>query len=154
MKTQQSSLFANLFGAKGGSAKPEESSSNPVIITSSSQPHVLQRKMKEKNMTHGETVTASISPVRVEAFSGKAVMYFCPLKEICILENVQEGDGGEIPNLATVELNIPATIKSGLYNLKNVRLTSNGTMQVMATAQTEWEWCKEHHTGGIFSEMQ
>ena len=138
MKKQRSQFFANLFGAKG---QPAESvKTTPVVITSYSQPHVLQQRMKEEKMTHGETVTAKISPVRLENAYGKMVMYFCPMQSIEILNHSAPGDGGNIPIQATVDgLHVPGNQKPGLYTLKNVQLSSNGTIQVTATAKTEWE---------------
>ena len=139
MKKQTSQFFANLFsGAKG---QPNESvKTTPVVITSYSQPHVLQQRMKEEKLTHGETVTANISPVRLENAYGKMVMYFCPMQTIEILKHTTPGDGGNIPIQATVDgLSVPGVQKPGLYTLKNVQITSNGTIQVTATAKTEWE---------------
>ena len=139
MKKQTSQFFANLFsGAKG---QPNESvKTTPVVITSYSQPHVLQQRMKEEKLTHGETVTANISPVRLENAYGKMVMYFCPMQTIEILKHTTPGDGGNIPIQATVDgLSVPGVQKPGLYTLKNVQITSNGTIQVLATSKTEWE---------------
>lgn len=139
MKKQTSQFFANLFsGAKG---QPSESvKTTPVVITSYSQPHVLQQRMKEEKLTHGETVTVNISPVRLENAYGKMVMYFCPMQTIEILKHTTPGDGGNIPIQATVDgLSVPGAQKPGLYTLKNVQLSSNGTIQVTATAKTEWE---------------
>ena len=39
-------------------------------------------------------------------------------------------------------LSVPANYKPGFYTLKNVTLTSNGTMQVKATNETVWERAK------------
>lgn len=132
------SFFRNLFGAKdqpSGAREPRQ-----VIITSSSQPEVLQKRMREEKLSHGETVTANLSPVRLEKSRGKMVLYFCPMKSIEVLETVAAGDGGGIPDLAKVEgLTIPKDLKEGFYKLKNVTLTSNGTMQVKATDETTWE---------------
>lgn len=138
MKKENASLFGNLFGAKN---KPSEfEKSTPVVITSYSQPNVLQQKMKEERLTHGETVTANLSPVRLESAYGKMVMYFCPMKSIEVLQTVIAGDGGTLPAEAKVEgLTIPENFKAGFYTLKNVTLTSNGTMQVKATNETLWE---------------
>ena len=52
MKKEHTSLFSNLFGAKGKPAESERST--PVVITSYSQPHVLQQRMKEEKLSHGE----------------------------------------------------------------------------------------------------
>jgi hypothetical protein len=140
MKREGHNIFANLFGSKGNIEKAETSASKEVFTTSSAQPHVLREKMKEKKLTHGETVTASISPVRLEATFGRMALYFCPVQTLEVLDTITSGDGGDIPHNATVEgLTVPPGHKSGLYTLKNVRLTSNGTMQVTATAETAWE---------------
>jgi hypothetical protein len=101
---------------------------------------VLQQKMKEQKMTHGETVMANLSPVRLEKNSAGMVMYFCPLKSIEVLATFSNGDGGSIPSQATVEgLTVNGDLRPGLYKLKNVKLTSNGTMQVAVTEKTSWE---------------
>jgi hypothetical protein len=132
------SFFRSLFGIKdqaSGAREPKQ-----VIITSSSQPEVLQKRMREEKLSHGETVTANLSPVRLEKSRNKMVLYFCPMKSIEVLETVSDGDGGTIPGEVKVEgLTIPQNLKSGFYNLKNVTLTSNGTMQVKATEKTTWE---------------
>lgn len=138
MKKESRSYFGNLFGAKGRAPAPQDT---PVILTNSSQPHVLRQRMREKEMTHGETVAAHISPVRVETnFQSEAVLYFCPLKRIEVLNVITAGDGGSLPPDVTLEgMAIPENLKSGFYKLCNVELTSNGTMQVKATSNTRWE---------------
>src|SRR6266700_3123276 len=131
MKKQHFQFFAKLFGAKGRSAMPQKT--RQVIVISSSQPHVLQQKMNEEQLTHGETVGVNLSPVRLEREFGKMILYFCPMKTIEITETISEGDGGSIPGLAKVEgLTIPKHFKTGYYALKNVTLTSNGKIQVSA----------------------
>jgi hypothetical protein len=97
--------------------------------------------MKEEKMSHGGTVKANLSPVRLEMSHSGVVMYFCPMKDLQILEVVAEGDGNVIPALAKVEgLNVPADYKSGFYELENIELTSNGTIQVKATENTNWKF--------------
>lgn len=139
MKEEGASLFASLFGGGRGNVEKSQEATE-VLTTSSAQPHVLREKMKEKKLTHGETVTASMSPVRLESALGRMHLYFCPLQSIDILETISPGDGGDIPSEVVVEgLTVPAGHKSGLYTLKNVKLSSNGTMQVIADAKTVWE---------------
>lgn len=137
MKKQNASLFSKLFGFK---QKKEESLD--VILTQYSQPHVLQQRMKEANLTHGQTVRADIDNVRIEQNWEKAVLYFCPVEKIKVNECISEGDGGSIPADATLvgfEKILPKDIKPGLYDLKNAKLFSNGTMQVIADADTKFE---------------
>jgi hypothetical protein len=142
MKTL-TTLFGTFFGG-GKIDKPSgQAKSTPVSISYYSQQDVLQQKMQEEKLTHGQTVTANLSPVRMEFNFGKVTMYFCPMKRIQVLETLGKGDGGRIPSEAIVEeLDIPKNYKSGLYNLKNVILTSNGTMQIKATNNTAWERIK------------
>lgn len=145
MKKETSSLFGNLFGAKNAPDQAEKT--KPVIITSYSQANVLQQRMKEEKLSHGETVTANLSPVRLENAYGKMVLYFCPMRTIDIIETITSGDGDSIPAEAKVEgLTIPDNCKAGFYSLKNVTLTSNGTMQVKATDKTIWEKAELEHS--------
>jgi len=114
--------------------------SKPVVVTSYSQPHVLQYRMKEEGLRHGDRVTANISPVRLEVNFGKTIMYFCPLNTIEVISKIENGDGGLLPEEATIgDLFVDRNIKPGLYNLKNVELYSNGTLQVNVTADTCFE---------------
>jgi hypothetical protein len=139
MKTEGFSFFSSLFG--GGERKAEgQAPEQEIFVNSYSQPHVLRAKMKEKQMTHGEEVMANISPVRLEGISEKVAMYFCPMENLDVVAKIKDGDGQDIPMVATVKgLSVPADFKAGLYALKNVRITSNGTLQVAATAETKWE---------------
>ncbi|NTS41606.1 hypothetical protein HRG84_11880 [Flavisolibacter sp. BT320] len=139
MKKENTSFFGNLFGAKG--KKATTAPSTTVVLTPSSQPHVLRQRMEEESLTHGKTVMANLSPVRLDAsMRSEAILYFCPMKTIEVLAVTAAGDGGALPAEATVEgLSVPQTYRSGFYRLCNVVLSSNGTMQVKATEQTVWE---------------
>ena len=95
MKRLGHHIFANLFSSKGSIEKVE--TSKEVFTTWAAQPHVLQEKMKEKKLSHGETVTATISPVRLETAWGKMALYFCPMQTLDIAETITPGDGGDIP---------------------------------------------------------
>jgi hypothetical protein len=138
MKREGIYLFANLFSSKGNQEKPE--TFEDVVVTPSSQPHVLREKMREQKMSHGETVTANLSPVRLESAFGRMHVYFCPMEKLEVIEKITAGDGGDVPPEVTIEgLKISSVQKSGLYILKNVKITSNGTMQVIANEKTMWE---------------
>lgn len=138
MKREDGNLFANFFG--GRNTEKAQMSSTEVLTTSSAQPHVLREKMREKELSHGETVTVNMSPVRLEAALGKMYLYFCPMQTLEILETITQGDGGDIPMNVVVEgLKVPPGQKPGLYTLRNVKLSSNGAMQVTADANTTWE---------------
>ena len=82
---------------------PKAAPSTPITTSAFSQPDVLRRKMEEKKLTHAETVTATISPVRLESHPGKMVMYFCPMKTINVIKKLAAGDGGSLPVDVTVE---------------------------------------------------
>src|ERR1700754_2369607 len=132
--------FESLFS--GGKAyKPtNQSQSSPVTITSYSQPDVLRKKMQDEKLSHGGTITANLSPVRLDMDHGGVVMYFCPMKSIQVLNVKTKGDGGLIPVQAKIEgLSVPSHYKSGFYELKNVEVTSNGAIMVRATEGTIWE---------------
>jgi len=133
--------FENLFGGGKVYEPTNQSQSSPVTLTSFSQPHILQKRMEEEKISHGGTVTANLSPVRLDMEHGEVVMYFCPMKTLQVLKISAEGDGGRIPMQAKIEgLTIPSNYKSGFYDLKNVELTSNGAIQVKATEKTTWEY--------------
>ena len=137
---KQRSIFASLFGGGKSDEPLQQKKPRPVTISAYSQSNVLQERMKEQKLTHGETITADLSPVRLEMNYGYMTMYFCPMKSIQIVGKISEGDGGRIPEDAKVEgLNVPCDLKPGFYTLKNITLTSNGTMQVKATSETTWE---------------
>lgn len=112
-----------------------------VFLNTYSQPHVLQQYMREERLTHGQRITADLNPVRLERDgAGRIHMYFCPLQIINTKEVLVDGDGGRIPDEAILKgIKIPANLAPGLYQLKNVELFSNGTMQVIATEQTKFE---------------
>lgn len=112
----------------------------PVVITSYSQPHVLQQRMRQEELSHGETVIANISPVRLEQFSGKMVLHFCPMQAMEITQNIKAGDGGSIPERAVVHgITVPGDMKLGLYTLKHVEIDSNGVINIRSTKETVWE---------------
>ena len=130
-------LFGFSFGAN---YSPGAGAFNPVTTSAFSQPHVLRRRMEEEKMTHAETVTANISPVRLEKHADKMVMYFCPMKSIEIIEKIAAGDGCTLPSDVIVEgITIPDGCEAGLYTLKNVVIGSNGTLQVIARENTAFE---------------
>jgi hypothetical protein len=152
MKKELTTFFSNLFGKKP--APPEPQKLFPVVLTSYSQPHVLQQRMKEAKLTHGQTIKGDIFPVRLEVNFGKMVMYFCPAQDIIINERVTDGDGGAIPGEAILkgfENVVPGNTTPGLYTLKNVNLFSNGTMQVIAGDDTVFEPFGNPHVGYAYS---
>src|SRR5688572_8016330 len=107
MKRQGLFFFSGLFGSEKATPKVktnpiEEKSTMEVITTSASQPNVLQRRMQEKKLTHGETVLASFSPVRLEVGHQKMALFFCPMQSLEISEAYTAGDGQELPPFVKV----------------------------------------------------
>lgn len=136
--------FENLFGGGKAYSPKSQPASSPVTVTAFSQPNVLRRRMEEEKLSHGGTITANLSPVRMDLDHGDAVLYFCPMKTIQVLNTITAGDGGSIPADAKIEgLRIPCGSRSGFYSLKNVELTSNGSMLVRATKETVWEYIEK-----------
>jgi len=106
-----------------------------------SQGHVLNYRMSQAGLTHGETVIANIDRVRLEPINNDAIIYFCPLQEVDVLERISCGDGGELPPFAEVEgLKVDRNFRPGVYSIKNVKLHSNGVMRVMATEETNLQF--------------
>lgn len=138
MIRKECSLFGGFFDKK----LPESQKSTPVVITSYSQPHVLQQRMKEERLAHGDRVKADLGPVRLESNFGEMVMYFCPMIAINVKEKIEVGDGAALPPEAIIdgfESILPANIKPGLYTLKDATLFSNGTLQGIADKNTKFE---------------
>jgi hypothetical protein len=138
-------VFSALQDFLGGGGQPYApapgATASNVTVTAFSQPEVLQKKMQEEKMSHGGTVRANLSPVRLALEHSGAVLYFCPMQQLDILEVIAEGDGNNIPDTARVEgLDLPAGFRSGFYSLENVELSSNGDIQVKATAATTWKF--------------
>ena len=62
------------------------------------------------------------------------------MQTLDIAKTITPGDGGDIPPTVVVEgLTVPHGHKSGLYTIKNVKLSSNGAIQVIATPETTFE---------------
>jgi hypothetical protein len=129
------------FFSGGKVYEPTGQSSTPrVSVTALSQPYVLRSKMREENISHGETVTASLSPVRLEMHHDGGILFFCPMKRLQVNEIVAKGDGGSIATQVKLEgLSAPPDCKTGLYELENIELSTNGVMLLRATDKTSWK---------------
>lgn len=124
-------MFFGLFGKKQQLA---------VKTDRSGQPYKLQNAMIEQKLTHDETVLADIPGVRINDESGVPVMYFCGIEGVKVKKQISPGDGQRIPEEVVLEsVTINKGFKPGRYNLKNVKLYSNGQIQIIATAGTKFE---------------
>jgi len=133
--------FESLFGEGKLFSPNSQAASSPVTITAFSQPNVLRKRMEEEKLSHGGTVRANLSPVRLDMDHGDPVLYFCPMRAMHVLNTLTGGDGGSIPAEARIEgLRIPTEYKSGFYELRNVEVTSNGAIVVRPTKETAWEY--------------
>lgn len=132
------SISKKLFSSKSKQAAPPvQEKLIPVVVTSYSQPHVLQYRMSEEKLNHGDRVKATLSPVRLESVLDKMVMYFCPLTDLEVSKRIERGDGGALPSSVTIHnTSVPENLKPGLYVMENAELYSNGTLQVIANKDT------------------
>jgi len=136
--------FEHLFGGGKVYSPNSQPASSPVTVTAFSQPNVLRKRMEEEKLSHGGTVRANLSPVRLDMDHGAAILYFCPMRAMHVLNTIAGGDGDGIPLEAKLEgLRIPADYKSGFYELKNVEVTSNGAILIRPTKETAWEYAEK-----------
>ncbi len=103
-----------------------------------SQPDMLKYRMSNEEMTHGQTVRADLQNIRVGQPAEKgipvAAVFFCD-SDLKVLKTLEEGDGNSLPDKVTVnnlKVNMP-----GHYDLKNVLITSNGSINVTVDKETE-----------------
>lgn len=132
-------IFEFLFGRK-------QPRITEVAVDGTSQSNILNIHMIASRMTHGQTNLVDLSPVRVAKSEGELpVIRFCPLQRIVLVEELGKGDGGAIPcDVVSMGLKIPENlIDAGELTLRNVLLSSNGSMQVIATKDTKWELAEQ-----------
>lgn len=126
----------------------------PVHVDDSSQPYALASHMERTQvpqqkgspfMSHGTTVLADIEHVRVVmeglGKDAKAIIRFCPMEKISVKKLIESGDGNPLPalNIKLYGIGISKDIPSSArYILKDVIISSNGTLQVKATEKTRW----------------
>jgi len=112
------------------------------VVNTSSQSEVLKSRMSKENITHGQTVRADISNVRVGeplARAGwfaakKAPVFFCNIGGLKIREELQAGDGAQLPDKVVVKgLTVGTT---GYFNVENALITSNGAITVTVDEKT------------------
>jgi len=123
---------------------------NKAVVTSASQVDKLRSKMQEKGVTHAAEVRADIrgvrvgqgeSPERVSILqklighpTKKAPVFFCNIRGFENLKVLQNGDGNPLPDRATIRgLKVEG---SGLFNLLNARVFSNGQINVVVDRAT------------------
>lgn len=105
-------------------------------VTSHSQSDVLRRRMEKAGFTHGQEARVNLRKVRLRRqTSSEGVVYFCELKNLEVVEVLQDGDGGVLPKQAVVEgLHFP---EEGRHDVLGAVLYSNGALQVRADEETK-----------------
>lgn len=105
-------------------------------VTSHSQSDVLRRRMKTAGFTHGQEARVNLRKVRLrQQTSSEGVIYFCEMKNLEVVEVLQDGDGGVLPQHAVAEeLQFP---EEGHHDVLGAILYSNGALQVRADEETK-----------------
>jgi hypothetical protein len=105
-------------------------------VTSHSQSFRLKERMADAKISHGQDVRADLPNVRVLATAGiqEGQVFFCNMGPILVREILIPGDERLVGGDVMLEgLDVPA---SGMYDLLDARLTSNGEIRVMVDERT------------------
>lgn len=103
-------------------------------INAFSQAEQLEQAMAFAGMRHGDEAVVTIRNVRVEPapgdFNREGRLFFCDIESLRSVTRLATGDGEMLPKGAELvgDFHFPAP---GHYNLHNVKLSSNGTLQVI-----------------------
>jgi hypothetical protein len=122
-------------------------------ITAHSEPYRLRERMEEAQVRHGTDVRADLPGVRVMAFADswfsaitgaffnapssarEGEVFFCNMGRITVHETLVDGDDHPLPN--TVILEGLRVGESGVYDIKNALIRSNGDIRVFIDDQTK-----------------
>ena len=105
-------------------------------ITAMSQQFKLRQRMEEAQVSHGQTVRADLTNVRVGALMGSAdgQTFFCTMGPIRVRRVLSPGDHLPLPTDVRLEgLNVPAP---GTYDIVNALVSSNGDIRVVVDDRT------------------
>ena len=106
-------------------------------VTAQSQSYRLRERMQEANISHGQEIRADLPNVRVLALAGgtEAQTLFCNMGPIRVREILNRGDEGPLPTDVTLEgLQVSA---SGVYDILNALVGSNGNLRLVVDDQTK-----------------
>ena len=106
-------------------------------VTSQSQSFRLVERMGEAKIFHGQEIRADLLNVRVLAFAGggEGQALFCNIGPIRVREILNRGDEGPLPTDVTLEgLQVSA---SGVYDILNALVGSNGNLRLVVDDQTK-----------------
>jgi hypothetical protein len=121
-------------------------------ITAHSQPYRLRERMEEAQVRHGTDIRVDLPGVRVMAFadswfssitgaffnapsaSREGEVFFCNMGRLKVHETLVEGDDHPLPN--TVILEGLKVNESGVYDIMNALVRSNGDIRVFVDERT------------------
>ena len=105
-------------------------------VTSQSQSFRLVEKMEQASIHHGQEIRADLPNVRVLALAGggEGQVLFCNMGPIRVKEILNRGDDRPLPTDVRVEgLEVVA---SGIYDIFNALVSSNGDLRLMVDGET------------------
>lgn len=121
-------------------------------ITAHSQPYRLRERMEEAQIRHGTDVRVDLPGVRVMAFADswfsaitgaffsapsaarEGEVFFCNMGRVNVRETLVDGDDHPLPNSVILEgLKVN---ESGVYDIMNALVRSNGDIRVFIDEQT------------------
>ena len=105
-------------------------------VTAQSQSFRLVERMQEAKIRHGQEVRADLTSVRVLSFveGNQAQVRFCEMGPISVKEILVSGEDRPLPTEVVVEgLKV---LESGMYDLLNARVSSNGVIRLVVDEQT------------------
>jgi hypothetical protein len=105
-------------------------------VTAQSQSFRLIERMQEAKVRHGQEVRADLTNVRVLSFAegNQAQVRFREMGPISVREILVSGDDRPLPTEVAVEgLKV---LESGMYDLLNARVSSNGVIRLVVDEQT------------------
>lgn len=126
--------------------KREKSTVKPLIIGEYSQPYVLAQRMRNADLKHGQVALVDLMNVRIRTHAHmkkggvefRPHLYFCALGAISPYSVVGEGDYQPLPEgveLVGFDFDCRENVDSQ-FHLRNVKLYSNGHIQVIKTEET------------------
>lgn len=135
-------LFKRLFKKIKDRVTTEE-----LQLREYSQEHIMQHYMRRADIKHEEKVVVNLRNVRIERTSeygikknGELTLFFCPMDEIQVIKRLTQGDYGSIPGSVKLHnFKVPKSMKKGTYDIKNVILHANGSINVISTELTSIE---------------
>lgn len=102
-----------------------------VRVTAQSQTHRLRERLEAAAVSHGAELRADLPNVRVTALAGApdGLAFFCNMEPIRVHTLLASGDGEPLPRDVEVRgLEVPA---SGIYDILNAHVSSNGALRVV-----------------------